>query len=70
MFLLERDDFCVYLVDDYSGQTFEVLYNREEKVVFCICKYFKVNGIICAHSIEVLKQEKQFSVSDRYIIYW
>jgi hypothetical protein len=68
-FLLERDGFCVYLVDDCNGQTFEVLYNREEKVFFfCICKHFEVNDIICAHSIEVLNKEKQFSIPDRYII--
>jgi hypothetical protein len=66
--LLKRDICCVYLVDDCSGQTFSVLYNREEKLVFCICKYFEVNSILCTHSIEVLKQEKKFSVSNRYIV--
>jgi hypothetical protein len=47
-FLLERDGFQVYLVDNYYGWNYEVLFNQNDMIVLCICKYFEVNIIIYA----------------------
>lgn len=66
---LERDDSTrIYEVTDIGGKIFEVQYKGPFREVLCMCKLFEVTGIVCAHSIEVLKQENQFSIDEKYIL--
>jgi hypothetical protein len=46
----------------------DVLFHREFKEVMCACQLFFTNGIICSHSIVVLKSENIFSVERKYIV--
>ena len=66
---LHLDEYTkVYEVQDLFGNKFEVQYNGPLTEFFCICKKFESSGILCAHSIMVLKYEKQFHVSEKYIL--
>lgn len=64
----EQDEEAVYEVSDCWDKIFVVIYRRALREVSCICRKFETMGILCSHSIQVLKQEKIFSVEDKYIV--
>ncbi|XP_078177501.1 protein FAR1-RELATED SEQUENCE 4-like [Carex rostrata] len=64
----EEDGDLVYEVRDCRDMSFMVIYRRAFLEVQCICRKFEAMGILCAHCIQVLKQERIFSVEDKYIV--
>ncbi|KAK8950736.1 Protein FAR1-RELATED SEQUENCE 6 [Platanthera zijinensis] len=46
----------------------EVCYNSEELLVHCVCGYFQFNGILCRHSLSVLKLHQVFEIPSQYIL--
>jgi len=47
---------------------FTVFYDRKTKDVQCQCFLFEFRRIICRHALVVLAQERQKSISTRYIL--
>lgn len=64
----EEDGNVFYEVRDCRDMSFMVIYRRAFSEVQCICRKFEAMGILCAHCIQVLKQERIFSVEDKYIV--
>lgn len=64
----EQDEVAVYEVSDCWDKSFVVLYRRALREIQCICRKFEAMGIVCAHCIEVLKQEKIYAVEEKYIV--
>lgn len=64
----EEDEDAVYEVRDCRDMSYMVIYRRAFSEVQCICRKFEAMGILCAHCIQVLKQERIFSVEDKYIV--
>ena len=68
-FRLEKDDSTrIYEVHDISGKIYEVQYKGHLREVVCSCKLFEVSNIVCSHFIEVLKQENQIYIDEKYIV--
>lgn len=66
--IVEEDGEALYVVEDCWGKTFQVVYKRALNEVFCICKLFEIMGVLCSHCIQVLKHERVFCISDKYIV--
>lgn len=64
----EQLEEAVYEVSDCWDHIFMVIFRRSLREVHCICRKFETTGILCSHSIQVLKQEKIFVVEDKYIV--
>lgn len=64
----EHEEEALYVVTDCSNNPFHVLYKRCSKEIFCICGMFEVMGIVCSHSIEVLKMERVLFVNEKYFV--
>lgn len=64
----EKDGDAVYEVRDCRDKTFLVIYRRALLEIKCICSKFEAMGILCCHCIQVLKQERIYSVDDKYIV--
>ena len=62
----EQNEEAVYEVTDCWNKSFVVIYRRSLREVLCICRMFEAMGIVCAHCIQVLKQEKIYSVEEKY----
>ena len=55
-------------IRDGRGRIREVRYNTRSKVVNCSCKLFESIGILCSHTIVVLKAEQYNVVPIDYIL--
>ncbi|KAL6899380.1 hypothetical protein ACP4OV_006038 [Aristida adscensionis] len=49
-------------------KVFEVTYNAEEKDITCICGGFQFSGILCRHSLSVLKFQLVREIPPQYIL--
>ncbi|KAJ4748810.1 Protein FAR1-RELATED SEQUENCE 6 [Rhynchospora pubera] len=47
---------------------YRVVFNSSEKEVWCICRSFQFKGILCSHSLAVLKQELVMHIPNKYIL--
>jgi MULE transposase domain/FAR1 DNA-binding domain/SWIM zinc finger len=47
---------------------YRVVFNSSEKEVWCICRSFQFKGILCSHSLAVLKQELVMHIPSTYVL--
>jgi MULE transposase domain/FAR1 DNA-binding domain/SWIM zinc finger len=47
---------------------YRVVFNSSEKEVWCICRSFQFKGILCSHSLAVLKQELVMHIPNKYVL--
>uniref|UniRef100_A0A453P219 Protein FAR1-RELATED SEQUENCE n=2 Tax=Triticinae TaxID=1648030 RepID=A0A453P219_AEGTS len=61
---------CIFLEDGKRtmSKIFAVTYNTEEKDITCICGGFQFSGILCRHSLSVLKFQQVREVPSQYVL--
>ena len=64
----QQEEEALYVVADCWGKNYQVVYKRSTKEVFCICRLFEVMGVVCSHSIQVLKHEREFCIGEKYFV--
>jgi len=55
--------------DHLIEKTFLVYFNEDELEVKCTCVLFEVRGILCRHSLSVLRTKKVTTLPQRYVLY-
>ncbi|CAN6172271.1 unnamed protein product [Urochloa humidicola] len=61
---------CIFLEDGRRAMSrvFAVTYNAEEKDITCICGGFQFSGILCRHSLSMLKFQLVREIPQQYIL--
>ncbi|KAG2637081.1 protein FAR1-RELATED SEQUENCE 6-like [Panicum virgatum] len=72
--ILDRNDSVVtYIVSEHINQTtkvdYKVVYDNVEDDIWCLCQLFQSKGILCRHSLTVLRQELVLIIPPKYIIH-
>jgi hypothetical protein len=58
----------VVIGDHLIEKTFLVYFNEDELEVKCTCALFEVRGILCRHSLSVLRTKKVTTLPQRYVL--
>lgn len=61
---------CIFLEDGKrtTSKIFAVTYSTEEKDITCICGGFQFSGILCRHSLSVLKFQQVREIPSQYVL--
>ncbi|KAL4289461.1 hypothetical protein AHAS_Ahas19G0388500 [Arachis hypogaea] len=55
-------------VSTFKERVYEVNYNAKTKDITCMCQMFESRGILCRHSLVVLRHERVREIPRRYIL--